>query len=91
MSDEAIVRELERLRIDIKEDFAELRTQLGALLPREVYTAHRDAMMQRLDNVEKAVDGIDARQVASRRWIVSAVVLPVVSILVMIGLTVWQP
>lgn len=88
MADEAIGREIRQLRIDYKEDVSELKADQSKLLPREVYTARHEALERRISALEREVELAEASRVATRRWLVSAVVLPLVSMVVMIILAV---
>lgn len=56
MSDEAIARELKQLRQDFKEDFAEIRAGLGALVSKDVHDAHLGRVIDRVSNVEKDLE-----------------------------------
>lgn len=88
MTDEAIGREIRQLRADLKEDFTEIKSQINGLLPREVYSAKHEALQERVRTVELKVQLAEERQTATRRWLISAVVLPLVSMAVMILLAV---
>ncbi|WP_026931235.1 hypothetical protein [Glycomyces tenuis] len=88
MTDEAIGREIRQLRDDIKDDLGEIKGELGKLLPREVYTARHEALTRRVESLEREAELAETRQTATRRWMVSAVVIPLVSMTVMIILAV---
>ena len=99
MADEATVREIQRLREDLKDDLGDIKAQLGALLPREVYSANHEALKRRVDTLERdleraeterkqTAERTESERVTYRRWAVSAVVLPLVSLAVMIILAV---
>jgi len=88
VTDEAIGREIRQLREDIGSRFTEIKTGLDKLLPREVYEAKHDALVRRVDTLEKDAERAEAERVTYRRWAVSAVVLPLVSMAVMIILAV---
>lgn len=91
MSDEAIGREIRQLREDIRDDLGEIKAQLSQLLPREVYTAHHEAIKTRVSKLESDLDALETRGTATRRWIVTAVVVPTVTMIVTIVLAVWRP
>lgn len=88
MTDEFLGREIKQLRGDLKEDLGDIKADLGKLLPREVYEARHDALVRRVDTLERDAESAEADRVALRRWFISAVVLPVVSMAVMIILAV---
>ncbi|MEU5156735.1 hypothetical protein [Glycomyces sp. NPDC021274] len=88
MADEALGREIRQLRGDLKEDLGEIKAQLGALLPREVYTANHEALKHRVSTLEAELKRAESERVNARRWAIASVVLPVVSLTVMIILAV---
>lgn len=88
MADEALGREIRQLRGDLKEDLGEIKAQLGALLPREVYTANHEALKHRVSTLETELKRAESERVNARRWAIASVVLPVVSLTVMIILAV---
>jgi len=88
VTDEAIGREIRQLRDDTKAGLGDIKAELGKLLPREVYEAKHDSLVRRVDALEKEAERAEAERVATRRWLISAVVLPLVSMAVMIILAV---
>lgn len=87
MSDEAIGREIRQLREDIRDDLGEIKTQLSLLLPREVYTAHHDAIKSRMSKLEADVERLeqqtakaeDKRQTSTlQRW--GMIIIPALSV-----------
>lgn len=88
MTDDAIGREIRQLREDTKSGLAKIESGLDKLLPREVYEAKHDSLVRRVDALEKEAERAEAERVATRRWLISAVVLPLVSMAVMIVLAV---
>jgi hypothetical protein len=88
VTDESIGREIRQLRADLKEDLGEIKGQLGALLPREVYTANHEALKHRVSTLEIELKRAESERVNARRWAIASVVLPVVSLTVMIILAV---
>jgi hypothetical protein len=88
VTDEAIGREIRQLRADLKEDLSEIKTQLGSLLPREVYNANHEALKHRVSTLETEIKRAESERVNARRWAIASVVLPVVSLTVMIILAV---
>lgn len=88
VADEAIGREIRQLRQDLKEDLGEIKSQLGALLPREVYEAKHSALVQRVETLERDVKAAESERTANRRWFIASVVVPLGSMAVMIILAV---
>jgi hypothetical protein len=88
VADEALGREIKQLRADLRDDLTEIKSQLAGLLPREVYDAKHEALKERVKSLELKADVAEDRQTATRRWLISAVVLPLVAIAVTIILNV---
>lgn len=84
MADDALAQQIGHLRADMRDDLGEIKAQLGALLPREVYEVRHQQIRDRVDALEKQRDE-DARQRRSdRRWVIGAVVVPAVVLIVQI-------
>lgn len=88
VTDEAIGREIRQLRQDLKEDLGDIKAQLGALLPREVYEAKHSALVNRVETLERDAKNAEAERTANRRWFIASVVVPLGSMAVMILLAV---
>ncbi|KPC70503.1 hypothetical protein ADL26_16820, partial [Thermoactinomyces vulgaris] len=65
-----------------------IKTQLGALLPREVYSANHEALKHRVKTLEDAEARAETERTNNRRWFIASVVVPLVSMAVMIILAV---
>jgi hypothetical protein len=88
VADDALGREIKQLRDDTKSGISDIKAGLEKLLPREVYEARHDALVRRVDSLEKDVERAEADRTTMRRWLISAVVLPVASLIVTIILAV---
>lgn len=88
VTDEAIGREIRQLRQDLKEDLGDIKGELGKLLPREVYSANHDALKRRVDVLERDIERQEAERTNTRRWLITAIVVPTVSLAVSIILAV---
>jgi hypothetical protein len=99
VADDAIGREIRQLRADLKEDLGEIKSSLGALLPREVYIAEHNALVRRVETVERDLERAEAERKRSeerseaerinhRRWLITAIVVPLGSAAVTIILAV---
>lgn len=88
VADEAIGREIRQLRQDLKEDLGDIKAQLGALLPREVYEAKHSALVQRVETLERDAKAAESERTTNRRWFIASVVVPLGSMAVMIILAV---
>lgn len=88
VADDALGREIKQLRDDTRSGISDIKGLLDKLLPREVYEARHDALVRRVDSLEREFERAESDRTAMRRWLISAVVLPVVSMAVMIILAV---
>ena len=88
VSDEAIGREIRQLREDFKGGIGDLKTQLGGLLPREVYSANHEALKHRVEVLERDAERAETERTNNRRWFIASVVVPLGSMVVMIILAV---
>lgn len=84
MSDEAIGREIRQLREDLKDDLGDIKAKLVELLPREVYTANHEALKHRVSTLEAEVKRAEDERTATRRWLITAIVVPIVTVTVTI-------
>lgn len=91
MTDEAIGREIRQLRDDTRSGLAKIEAGLDKLLPREVYAANHDALVRRVEVLERDAERAEAERVAARRWVIACVVLPLVTMAVTIVLNVTGP
>jgi hypothetical protein len=88
VADESLGREIKQLRDDTRSGITDIKALLDKLLPREVYEARHDAVVRRVDTLEREFERAEADRTAMRRWLISAVVLPVASLIVTIILAV---
>lgn len=76
-----VVRRFEDRLTDVRDDIA----QLGLLLEKKVderyYGLRHDALMQRVAALETLREKDAERIVATRRWLIGAVVVPLISVL----------
>ena len=85
MADEPTLGELGRLiqalRGDVRDDLAQLNHRLDRVVPMDVYTVEKNQMNQRVTALEQQREKDAERVTATRRWLIGAVVLPLVGIL----------
>lgn len=91
MADDGLARELAQFREDMHTDLADLKAELGRLLPREVYDLKHQQLLDRNQQLSARIDAVeqarrdDAKQRrADRRWLIGAVVIPMVVLVVQI-------
>lgn len=86
-SNDEVARSVERLRSDMRDDFADVKAQLAQLVPREVYDAHRVADAARLTALEKRADQADEHQRQMLRWVIGAVAVPILVVVLQVWLS----
>jgi len=91
VADDPVGREIRQLREDLRDDIAQLRSELDRRVLREVHSAEYKSLEARLSALEREVEAAETKQVGQRRWLVSAVVLPVIALIVTIVLAVTRP
>jgi hypothetical protein len=85
MADEPTLGELQRSMeqrfIDLKEDLNEFRTRLDRKVDMEIYILRHEALMARVTTLETLREKDAERIIATRRWLIGAVVVPLISVL----------
>lgn len=72
------MRRLDDLQVGLKEDMAEIRQALPSYVPRELYDARHGHLTERMSKMETRQDQDEDRRRNLFRWVVSAIVIPVV-------------
>jgi hypothetical protein len=91
VTDDPVLRELRQFREDWRDNMAQLRIDIQARVLREVYESERQTMNVRVAAIEKELeDGAKTRD-ANRRWIVTAIVSPIVMMVFTLAITVMKP
>ncbi len=76
-----IVRRMDQSFLDLKEDMRELAVRLDRKVDMEIYTLRHEALMARVNTLETLREKDAERIIATRRWLVGAVIVPVIGIL----------
>jgi hypothetical protein len=91
MPDEPTLGELGRRlddRItDVRDDIAQLGRRIDGKVAADVYQVQYDALVSRLTALEKLREQDAARVAAARRWMIGAVIVPIVAVLLAYVLT----
>jgi len=74
-------RLIQALRGDTRDDFAQLHARLDRVVPMDVYTVEKNQIADRVSALESQREKDAERVTATRRWLIGAVVLPLVGIL----------
>jgi len=80
--DSAVIREIQQLREDIKDDFAQMRAEIARKADADLTTERQQTMSRRIEDLEAARRHDAEQKRGDRRWIVAAIVVPVVVALV---------
>ncbi|MEU1663540.1 hypothetical protein ABZ547_07990 [Streptomyces sparsogenes] len=85
MSDEPtlgeVVRRFEDRFTDVRDDIKQLGDRIDTKVSQEVYDLRHEALTQRVTTLETLREKDTERIVATRRWLIGAVVMPLVSVL----------
>jgi len=85
MADEPTLGELQRRMdqrfTDLKEDLVELATRMDRKVDMEIYNFRHEALMARVMTLETLREKDAEKLVATRRWLVGAVIVPLVGVL----------
>lgn len=74
-------RLIQALRGDMRDDLAQLNSRLDKVVPMDVYTIQQQQMTDRVAALEAQREKDTERVTATRRWLIGAVILPLVGIL----------
>lgn len=102
MTDDPVLRELRQFREDWRDNMSQLRIDIQARVLREVYDSERQAMNIRVAAIEKDVEeaakthkqeteAADKKRDSNRRWIVTAIISPIVMMIFTLVVTVMKP
>lgn len=85
MSDEPtlgeVVRRFEDRFVDVRDDIKQLGDRIDTKVSQEVYDLRHEALTQRVTTLETLREKDAERIVATRRWLIGAVVVPLVGVL----------
>lgn len=76
-----IARRLEDMRLDLKDDMRDLAKRLDGKVSMDVYQLRHEALMARVTALETLREKDADRIVATRRWLIGAVIVPLVGIM----------
>lgn len=85
VSDEPSNGELGRLiqsmRVDMRDDLSQLNARLDRVVPMDVYTIEKNALNDRIGALEQQREKDTEKLIATRRWLIGAVIVPLVGVL----------
>jgi phage tail tape-measure protein len=76
-----VQRRMEQGFIDLKDDMRELGGRLDSKVDQKVYDLRHEALMARVTTLETLREKDAEKIVATRRWLVGAVIVPLIGIL----------
>lgn len=76
-----VVRRFEDRFTDVREDIAGLGTRIDTKVSQEVYDLRHEALTARVGTLETLREKDAEKLVATRRWLIGAVVIPLLSVL----------
>lgn len=85
-----IARRLESFVTDVRGDLSEITRRLDLYVLREVYSAEQKSIETRIFNLESRWREADDQRRADRRWLIAGVILPLMSLLAMVLIGVFQ-
>lgn len=85
MPDEPTLGELQRRMeqrfMDLKEDLVEFNGRLDRKVDMQIYNLRHEALMARVTTLETLREKDAERIVATRRWLIGAVIVPLIGVL----------
>lgn len=85
-----IVRRFDDRLIDVREDIRQLMQSIDGKVSREVYLLQLAALESRVSSLELAREKDTEKIVATRRWLIGAVIVPLVGVLLPVILMLTQ-
>lgn len=94
MSDEPtlgeVVRRFEDRIADVRDDIQKLEQRLDQKVDQRIYDLRHEALTARVITLETLREKDAEKIVATRRWLVGAVIVPLIGILLPIVIMLWQ-
>lgn len=94
MPDEPTLGELQRRMeqrfTDLKEDLVELSVRLDRKVDMEIYNLRHEALMARVQTLETLREKDTEKIVATRRWLIASVIVPLFGVLLPVIILLFQ-
>lgn len=74
-------RRMEQAFLDLKEDMRELHVRLDRKVDMEIYNLRHEALLARVSALETLREKDTEKIVATRRWLIGAVIVPLIGVL----------
>lgn len=85
-----VVRRFEDRLTDVRDDIAQLGRRLDEKVDQRIYDLRHEALAARVTTLETLREKDAEKIVATRRWLVGAVIVPLIGILLPIVIMLWQ-
>lgn len=85
-----IVRRFDDRITDVRDDIRQLAQSMDSKVSREVYVLQHDALVARVTALEALREKDTEKIVATRRWLIGAVIVPLVGVLLPVILMLTQ-
>ena len=85
-----VARRFEDRLADIRDDIRQMEGRIDSKVSHEVYQLRHDALLARVTTLETLREKDAEKLVATRRWLIGAVIVPLVSVLLPIVLALMQ-
>jgi hypothetical protein len=85
-----VVRRFEDRLADVRDDIQQLGRRLDEKVDQRIYDLRHEALASRVSTLETLREKDAEKIVATRRWLVGAVIVPLIGILLPILIMLWQ-
>jgi hypothetical protein len=85
-----VQRRVEQGFIDLKDDMREFSARLDSKVDMQIYNLRHEALMARVTTLEAMREKDAEKLVATRRWLIGAVIVPLVGVLLPVILMLTQ-
>lgn len=85
-----VVRRFDERFADVRDDIAQLGRRLDEKVDQRIYDLRHEALASRVTTLETLREKDAEKLVATRRWLIGAVIVPLVGILLPVVILLWQ-
>lgn len=85
-----VVRRFDERFADVRDDIAQLGRRLDEKVDQRIYDLRHEALASRVTTLETLREKDAEKLVATRRWLIGAVIVPLIGVLLPVILLLWQ-
>lgn len=85
-----VVRRFDERFADVRDDIAQIGRRLDEKVDQRIYDLRHEALAGRVTTLETLREKDAEKLVATRRWLIGAVIVPLVGILLPVVILLWQ-